>query len=257
VRDVHGGGARALVQQLDLGAHLHAQLGVQVGQRLVEQEQLGVARQGTAHRDALALAAGQRAGLRSSRCSICSIRPRGHRGFALGLGHLAHLQAEGDVAGHGHVRVERVALEHHRDVAVLAGQVRHVALADVDAALGGVVQPGDHVEQGRLAAARGADKDEELAGTPEVDVVQHSTGLAEDLADVTDVQRTSTLDRARRQAAHEVLACQHVDQQRGQRGDDGRGHVDVVFLDRCWTVLARLFRPTVTGLLSAPENTTP
>ena len=28
----------------------------------------------------------------------------------------------------------------------------------------GVVQPGDHVEQRRLAAARGADQDQELAG---------------------------------------------------------------------------------------------
>jgi hypothetical protein len=37
----------------------HAQLGVEVGQRLVEQEHLRVAHDGAAHRDALALAAGQ------------------------------------------------------------------------------------------------------------------------------------------------------------------------------------------------------
>jgi hypothetical protein len=48
---------QALVQLLDLGAHLHAQLGVEVGQRLVEQEDLGVAHDGAAHRHALALAA--------------------------------------------------------------------------------------------------------------------------------------------------------------------------------------------------------
>ena len=53
----------ALVQLLDLGAHLDAQLGVEVGQRLVEQEELGVAHQRPAHRDALALAARQLAGL--------------------------------------------------------------------------------------------------------------------------------------------------------------------------------------------------
>ena len=51
------------MQQLDLGAHLDAQLGVEVRQRLVEQEQLRVARQRAAHRDALALAAGELAGL--------------------------------------------------------------------------------------------------------------------------------------------------------------------------------------------------
>ena len=49
----------ALVQLLDLGAHVDAQLGVEVGQRLVEQEQQRIAHQRAAHRDALALAAGE------------------------------------------------------------------------------------------------------------------------------------------------------------------------------------------------------
>ena len=43
----------------DLDAHLHAQLGVEVRQRLVEQERLGLAHDGAADGDALALAAGQ------------------------------------------------------------------------------------------------------------------------------------------------------------------------------------------------------
>ena len=59
VRDVDGGRLQPLVQRLDLGAHRHAQLGVEVGQRLVEQEHLGVAHDRAAHRHALALAAGQ------------------------------------------------------------------------------------------------------------------------------------------------------------------------------------------------------
>ncbi len=59
VRDVDDGRLEPLVQQLDLGAHFHAQLGVQVGQRLVEQEQRRVARDRPAHRHPLALAAGE------------------------------------------------------------------------------------------------------------------------------------------------------------------------------------------------------
>ncbi|RYF64383.1 MAG: ATP-binding cassette domain-containing protein, partial [Comamonadaceae bacterium] len=43
VRDVDRGGLQPLVQRLDLGTHRHAQLGVEVRQRLVEQEHLGVA----------------------------------------------------------------------------------------------------------------------------------------------------------------------------------------------------------------------
>ena len=46
-----------LVQRLDLGAHRDAQLGVEVGQRLVEEEDLRIAHDGAAHGDALALAA--------------------------------------------------------------------------------------------------------------------------------------------------------------------------------------------------------
>ena len=47
------------MQLLDLRAHLHAQLGVEVRERLVEQEHLRIAHDGAAHGDALALAAGE------------------------------------------------------------------------------------------------------------------------------------------------------------------------------------------------------
>ena len=63
VGDVDGRGAEPLVQLLQLDAHLHAQLGVEVGERLVEQEHAGVAHDGAAQRHALALAAGELARL--------------------------------------------------------------------------------------------------------------------------------------------------------------------------------------------------
>ena len=47
------------MQTLDLDPQFGAQLGVEVRQRLVEQEHAGVAHQGAADRDALALAAGE------------------------------------------------------------------------------------------------------------------------------------------------------------------------------------------------------
>ena len=49
----------SLVQRLDLGAHLHPKLGVEVGQRLVEQEHPRMADDRPAQGDALALAAGK------------------------------------------------------------------------------------------------------------------------------------------------------------------------------------------------------
>ncbi len=49
--------ADAVVQPLELGPHLDAELGVQVRERLVQQEHLGLANERPAHRHALALAA--------------------------------------------------------------------------------------------------------------------------------------------------------------------------------------------------------
>ena len=63
VGDVDRGRLELLLDPRDLGSHLHAQLGVEVRQRLVHQEHLGVADDRAPHRDALALAAGQVGGL--------------------------------------------------------------------------------------------------------------------------------------------------------------------------------------------------
>ncbi len=52
-------GLEALVQFLHLGAHRDAQFGIEVGERLVEQEHLRIAHDGAAHGDALPLAAGK------------------------------------------------------------------------------------------------------------------------------------------------------------------------------------------------------
>lgn len=54
------GCTQLLVQLGELGPHLGAQLGVQVGERFVEQEDLGFTHDGTAQGDTLTLTAGQR-----------------------------------------------------------------------------------------------------------------------------------------------------------------------------------------------------
>jgi hypothetical protein len=56
VGDVHGGRRRLADQRGDLDAHPLAQVGVQVGQRLVAQDQPGVGDQRAGQRDPLLLA---------------------------------------------------------------------------------------------------------------------------------------------------------------------------------------------------------
>ena len=57
VRHIEAGDAEAALQTADFGAHLHPQLGIEVRQRLIEQEQFGGSHDGTPHRHPLALAA--------------------------------------------------------------------------------------------------------------------------------------------------------------------------------------------------------
>ena len=88
------------------------------------------------------------------------------------LGDAGDLEREAHVLGDRHVRVQRVVLEHHRDVAVLRRDVGDVAVADEDAARVDLFEAGEHAQRGGLAAAGGADEDEELAvGDLEVELV--------------------------------------------------------------------------------------
>ena len=186
VGDVEGGGGQRLLDPRDLGAHLHAQLGVEVGQRLVHEERLGAAHDRPAHRDPLALPAGE-----VGRLAVEVLGQLQHGGGLVDLGLDGALvdpgegQRERHVLAHRHVRVERVGLEHHRDVAVLGCLVVDHLAVDAQLALGDVLEPGDHVERRGLPAARGADQDDELAvGDGQVEVVDRQGPVGVALDDV-------------------------------------------------------------------------
>jgi hypothetical protein len=164
VGDVDGGDPEPPLQRRDLAARLDAELGVEVGQRLVHQEDLRRADDGAAHGDPLALATGQC--LRLAVEVLLEVEDLGGLGDPLVdllLGLPGDLEGEAHVLGDGHVRVERIVLEHHRDVAVLGREVGDVAVADADRTAVDVLETGEHAQRGGLAAAGRADEDEELA----------------------------------------------------------------------------------------------
>ena len=70
---------------------------------------------------------------------------------------------KGHVLADRQVRKERVVLEHHADLAAMGRQPGHVHAVDPDRAGVGRLEPGDQVQGGRLAAARGAEERQELA----------------------------------------------------------------------------------------------
>ena len=164
------------VERGDLDPHLEAKLGVEVGERLVEEEYRRLADDRAADGDALALAARELAGaafeqavdlqelggvLRRRR----AISSRGTRRFS---------RPKDRFLRDRHMGVERVGLEHHREAAFGGGDVVDALAFQQDVARGRVVETGDQAQQGGFAAARGADEDHELAFRDrERDAVDH------------------------------------------------------------------------------------
>ena len=123
-----------------------------------------------------------------------------------------HLQAERHVAAHRHMCVERVVLEHHRDVAVARRQLGHQPVVDPDLAAGDRLQPGHHPQRGGLAASGRAHQHEELARLHlQAEVVHRHHAAGEVLG-----------HRLQRDGAASRGSCQHAGdalvQERGRAG---------------------------------------
>ncbi len=116
---VQGGDAQLALQSGDLGTGLHAELGIEVGQRLIHEEDLRLTDDCTAHGHALTLTTRQ-----SLRLTIEVLgQVEDLSGLLDALADLflrgaGDLQGEAHVVGDGHVRIQSVVLEHHCDVAV-------------------------------------------------------------------------------------------------------------------------------------------
>ena len=121
VGDVDGGRRFARFFQLlmqigNADPHRGAQLGVKVGERFVEQEDVRFFDDRPAHRHALRLAAGELARQAIEQFfQFENFRRFFHLSVDLRLRQLAQLEAEGEVFAHRHMRIEGVVLEHHRD----------------------------------------------------------------------------------------------------------------------------------------------
>jgi hypothetical protein len=80
------------------------------------------------------------------------------------------------------VRIERVALEDHRDVALLRCQIVDDPLANPDLAFADLLEPGQHAERSRLPATRRPDKHHQFAvGNVEIEVLDGAGAVLVDL----------------------------------------------------------------------------
>ena len=187
VGDINRRRFQALMQRLDLAAHADPELGVQVGQRFVEQEDLGIAHDSAAHGDALALAAGERGGLAQKILRQVQHRGRGaHPLLDQLLVRPAHAQRKRHVFRHRHMGIEGIALENHGDVTGLRRQVRDITPIDEDAPGACRFQSRQQAQHGGFPAARRADQGQEFSvADGKVDVAEHLHG-AEGLCQTGD-----------------------------------------------------------------------
>ena len=225
VGHVDDGRLQALVEPGDLGTRLDAQLGVEVGERFVHEEDRRLAHDGAPEGDALALATRELLRLAVEELlELDGLSRLVDPALDLGLGDLAQLQAEREVLADRHVRVERVALEDHRDVAVLGRDVVDDAVADPQRAVADLLEARDHPQAGGLPAARWSDEDHELAVTDlEVEVL-HGVEIAVDLVDV--------FERHGRHEPASILGRHREPMHPGRRGgcpvETGRGRAPYV-----------------------------
>ena len=166
------------VEPLELAPHLEAELGVEVRERLVEEQHPRLDGQRAGDRHPLLLAAGELA--RIARLILRELHQLEHPAHALSdlrSGPAAQRQAEGDVVEHGQVREQRVVLEDHAEPAALGRQVIDRASIEPDLAARGRKQPGQQVQRGGLAAARRPQEGDELAAVyVERELVEHRAG---------------------------------------------------------------------------------
>ena len=189
VGDEECGDAEALLQVADLLAQALAEVLVEAGEGLVEQQNLRLEDEGAGEGDALLLAAGELVGHALAVAGEADLGEGGVDAAGdLVLREPAELQAEGDVPEDVHVGPEGVALEDHAGRALLRGGAGDVLAVDGDGARGRGLEAADHPEQRRLAGAGGAEQAHELAvGDGQVEGVDGADG-AEGLGDVADVE---------------------------------------------------------------------
>ena len=148
----------------DLGAHLHAQLRVEVRQRLVHEQDSRVPHDRAAHRDPLPLAARQAARSRSSSSVRRSTPAISWTRRRLRPSAPCASASRSRCCRRRHVRIERVVLKDHRDVALAAAcTLFDDRVADQDRPLGDILETRDHPERRRLPAPRWAYEHHELA----------------------------------------------------------------------------------------------
>ena len=185
--------AEPALEQLQLDPHLLAELGIEVAERLVQQQEIRLVHERPAESQALHLAAAQQRG-RARLESLESDQAQHPLDLVADDAalHAAERERIGDVLEDGHVRPDRVRLEDHAEVPEVRREEHpprhrgHHAAAQRDLARVGALEPGDQAQRGRLAAAARSEQGEDFAPPDFERCAVHRGVRAEGFADVVE-----------------------------------------------------------------------
>ncbi|MNC37815.1 hypothetical protein D3C75_863960 [compost metagenome] len=130
--DIYRGNAQLLLDAADFHTHIHPQIGIEIAERLIEQQQIRLDDQCPGNRHPLALSAGQ-----CSRESFLKTAQTDnfqhpcHPLPDLRLLQLAQPEAERHIVVHRQMREQRIALKHKAEIPLFYRNL-------------GVVLPGEH-----------------------------------------------------------------------------------------------------------------
>ncbi len=189
--DVDNRDTKILLNLLDFKAHALPELGVQVAEGLIQQQQLGLRHQGAAQGHPLLLPARKLAG---DALGVLAQVHRLQNPFHLllddGLIQLFNLQGIGHIVKDGHMGPDGVGLEDHANIPLFRGNkglfgADHSAI-NADFAGGGLFKPGNHPQHGGLAAAGGTQQGDKFFILENlVELLQHHN-VAEGLCHLLD-----------------------------------------------------------------------
>src|SRR5262249_38620023 len=138
--------------------HVDPQLGVQVTQGLIKQEDFRLPHNRSPYRNALPLPTGELLRLTVEQIADTeNIRRAFDPALDLIPRGAAQLERKGHIFVDRHVRVEGIILKYHGDIAVFGRHIVHQAITNIDLPSRDVLQPCYHAQRRRLATPRGTD----------------------------------------------------------------------------------------------------
>ena len=164
VRDKEEGDAKFALKRFQFGLHLFAEIGVECGERLVEEQELRALDEGTGKGDALLLAAAKTRRT-SSGVFVHFDHAEGgiDAGGNFGHGSVGDAKTVSNIVGDGEVRKEGVLLEDGVNAAFVGRKSVEADGVHPDFAVGRLFESSDEAKESGFARAAFAKKSQEFA----------------------------------------------------------------------------------------------